>query len=197
MESMIAWIAAFLVALMPQVASVRGETPSGYRARVQHIVEDAAGVALAESEVPHHTGPWGRERGLMRTLAVAWHESMGFHRDVDSGVIRGDGGKSVCLMGIMTDGGHAEGYTISELVNDRRACFSVGFHRMRLSYRTCRTTGLVGLSAYASGNCQKGRKESADMVRMGDRWTEALIAAWKRGEWGSEVHPQGDTEWGH
>jgi hypothetical protein len=121
---------------------------------------------------------------------------MGFHRDVDAGVIRGDGGASVCIMGIMTVNGKAMGFTTSQIINERQVCLLIGYQIMANSYKQC-GKGIYGLAAYASGRCDWGRKESEDMVRMGDRWYVALKAAWKRGEWGTEEHPKGDSEYGH
>lgn len=186
-DSMLAWIVLFLVSVAPPVARVELEGQASYTARVKAIVETAAMVVYDPAEPRVHKGPWGLERSLMLTLAVGYHESMGFRREVDNGTIKGDHGATVCLMGIMVGRGRAEGWTATQLIQDREKCLRVGYHRIRQSLSIC-GSGPNGLAVYASGRCEYGRKVSREMSTLADRWVGKLKVAWEKGEWGAEQH---------
>ena len=86
-------------------------------------------------------------------------------------------------MGIMVGKGDtAEGWTMKQLTEDRILCFTVGYHRMRMSVAKC-GKNVHGLAVYASGRCDWGRKESRDMVTRGYRWFAKAKQALEDGEW--------------
>lgn len=187
MQTMIAWIVTFLVSVAPPVSRCYGEAEDQYEARLHSIVQSAASVAFDLTEERLESGEWGYEMSLMRMLAVASHESMGFNERVDNGQLRGDKGASGCLMGLMVDKrGKAEHWTLKELTEDRHLCFLVGYHRMKLSQRVC-GKGQNSLAVYASGKCHVGRAVSKEMWTQGRDWGWRLVAANERGEWGPRV----------
>jgi len=191
---MVAWIVTLLVAVAPPVSRCYGEAQDHYEQRLSEIVDAAAASVFDLNEERLVGGEWGYELSLMRVLAVASHESMGFNERVDDGRQRGDSGASGCLMGIMGNAqGEAEGWTIKELTNERLLCFLVGYHRMKLSQRVC-GCGVNSLAVYASGRCDWGRKESKDMVVVGRDWGWRLVAGYERGEWGPRIMEPEENE---
>lgn len=189
MEAFITWLIAFILTAVPYGACMEpacAETQDQYEQRIAEIVDSAASVVFDVDEEPLYGGPQGRYESLVHVMSVAHHESMGFRRDVDDGRLRGDKGGSGCLMGIMVgEGGKAEGWTLRQLTKERRLCFLVGYHRMKLSVRKC-GKNIHGLSTYASGRCDWGRKESADMVTRGYRWWGRAKQAHDEGVWITE-----------
>jgi len=191
---MVAWIVTLLVAVAPPVSRCYGEQPDQYKQRLTEIVDAATATVFDLNEERLVGGEWGYELSLMRMLAVASHESMGFNEHVDDGRQRGDSGASACLMGIMGDRhGKAEGWTLRELTNERLLCFLVGYHRMKTSHRVC-GRGVHGLAVYASGQCSKGREVSAVMVKQGRDWGYKLVAAYDQGEWGPRIMEPEENE---
>lgn len=185
MEAMYAWLLTFLLNVAPYGTCTEPacyETQPEYEQRIELTLDAALSVAYDIDEQPLFPGAWGREVSVMHMLAVADHESGHFRKDVDDGRKRGDGGASWCLMGVMVGKGLAEGHTGKQLVADRRMCFSVGYHIMRLSLKQC-GRNLHGLAVYASGSCHLGRSVAADMMRQGRSWFGLLKQGWNNDEW--------------
>ena len=163
-------------------------------ARYGLIADDAAHVAFDPAEPPLFKGPNGRYKTLALLLAVADSES-GFRKDVDVGkgnYSKGDSGQSWCLeqvrLGVATkgkthtrislvDGGGIKyvydgtGYGGEDLVSDRKKCFRVALHIMRVSFDTC--SGLdveKRLSLYASGSCSLGWEASSRRIKKAVKW---------------------------
>lgn len=130
-------------------------------ARYTEIAQDAVDVAFDPEEPPLFKGPNGKIETVALMLSIASYESS-FSEDVDRGVMRGDGGRSWCLMQInvgkdrvlMTGDVYARGRDLGwsgpDLVEERQRCFRTGLHMMRESFRICRD-----LSLYTTGRCVK------------------------------------------
>lgn len=172
------------------------ETPEERLARYQSIAEDA--LITATMSKPLFRGDWGLVRTAAFLIATAYHESR-FLRHVDYGIGKyARNGESWCLLQVwvpegkrtipwnvvedrlprQNDPSHEiqEGFTGPDLVSDRRACFQAGLRVMRSSLGTCRHLPLEErLSAFTSGSCDRGRKESRTRVRtalnmLGSTW---------------------------
>lgn len=141
----LAWLMAAMVALAPPGRVPARETEEAARARYASIVDDLEAV-IADAH--------GTEGEAAMLVAIAYHES-GLRADVDAGATRG-GGVDVCLLQIRTGKADAD-----ELARDRRACFRRGLMLARKSLRACAANPEPErLSAYASGACGRGQKES-------------------------------------
>ena len=186
MQQFLAWLVTFLIALRPS-GHIHDhgcrESEADYAARISAHVDAAASVVFDTDEPSRRIGPWALERSLIDVLAIAHHESQGFCRAVDTGERRADSGKTVCAMGVMTDGGYAGGYALKHLLDERRVCYLVGYRRMRKSWPMCWGWPDSQLRVYASGQCDRGGRESHDMLAAGTRWWGKAFQAWQRGEW--------------
>jgi hypothetical protein len=183
LPSLLAYLLVMLVAARPSGHihdRACWESPGEYEARVARHIDAAA--AQVYSSDPVISGPWGHERTLLHVLAIAHHESYGWCRSVDTGARTGDNGRSVCAMGIMLLDGRAEGYTRAQLLADPAPCYSAGLTRMRLSWGCCGQDPARRLQVYASGRCDRGARESRDMMIVAWRWWGKVESAWKAGE---------------
>ncbi len=197
MKVFIAWIVAFLLAKsplgQPQYGSV-GETPQAREARYGSIATDLSEVIA--SEPPFYAGDHGLVRTASVMLSVAFFES-GFSARVDNGTLRGDAGKSVCLMQLNVGKGKTPpwnkvtgryalpsdntadvepGWTAAELIADRKKCFRAAHRLMRMSIASCSRYGaLESLRAYASGSCGGGSPESRARMSVAVRWYDGHI----------------------
>lgn len=158
------------------------EPAQDYAARVARHIDTAAARVYSIEEPTITAGPWAREETLVQLLAIAHHESQGFCRAVDEGKRTGDRGSSVCACGIMVGHGRAEGFTRRELLADLGPCYTVGLHRLQNSWRRCTAMPHGRLRTYASGRCDRGGRESADMIIRAQSWWGRVLAAWKAGE---------------
>lgn len=152
----ITWLVAAMFAWAPARESER--------ARYTEIASDLAAVTFDEEEAPLFGGASGRAETALLLASIAAHEST-FRKDVDDGRVRGDSGRSWCLMQLHIGGGKTfDGWTGQDLIADRRKCFRAGLHIARWSFHTCTELPLVEkLSAYASGSCGKSA-ESRQMI---------------------------------
>ncbi len=177
--SLLAFLLALLVSARPAGAKLDPPCSEGeqeYQARVaRHIDTAAAWVYSAEPVLLTH------EQTLVQVLAIAHHESGGWCRAVDTGQRTGDHGNSVCSMGIMLNGGTAEGYTRAQLLGDLGPCYSAGLTRLALSWSRCTAMPYGRLRTYASGSCEYGGKESRDMITQADWWWGLVLKAHKEG----------------
>ena len=163
--------------------------------RYRSIADDALEIAFDPKEAPLFSGPIGRSKTAALLLSIANSES-GFRKDVDTGIgerSRGDGGTSWCLMQIKL-GALSKGKTVKrikltsdtfvysnestdiggeDLVVNRKACFRVGLHIIRYSFKACSSLPEdERLSAYASGNCNNGKTASRYRVGMANNWVK-------------------------
>jgi len=192
MKEFVAWIIAFLAAKAPPGQPQYGglmETPRETETRYESIAQDLAEVVASEPSF------FAGEQGLARTasvmLSAAFFES-GFSAKVDKGLLRGDSGRSVCLMQINVGSGRTQpwntvtkkwatpkddpkdvelGWTAAELIADRKKCFIAAHRLMRGSIGACSKYGaLEGLRAYASGSCEGGSDASRRRMSVAIRW---------------------------
>jgi len=147
------------------------------RDRYEAIAQDAVAVAFDAGEKPIYPGALGRTKTALMLLAIASYES-GFRADVDDGTVRGDGGRSWCLMQVnlganrilLNDDGYAfsqdtSGWSGKDLVQDRQRCFRTGLHLMRASHKAC-----GNLSAYTSGRCRKKEPKAIARAARASAW---------------------------
>lgn len=149
--------------------------------RYENIALSALRVAFDPKEEPLFKEAGGRSRTAVTLLAIASYES-DFRADVDSGRVRGDAGRSWCLMQINLGGGGkiqmrgdgygygAPGWTGKDLTEDREKCFRAGLHIARDSLRQC-----GNLSKFTSGHCFRGGEYQANrrMARANALWKNA------------------------
>ncbi len=188
-------IAEWLLALMtafapPERADTEdhfpgwAETSSERRERYASLSNDLYTFVYDPETKPLYGGKKGRARTAALLLAIAYHES-GFARDVDEGPCyrgkhgtskRCDSGVSACLMQIhLGKGTTPEGWTQSDLFEDRRKCFSAGLRLIRKSFLACRALPMKHrLNAYASGSCARGHAGSERLMALGERFAARL-----------------------
>ena len=200
MDSIIAWVVAFLVTNAPpgapQYIPEARETPDETRARYESIAHDLVDVVYDPEEPPLFKGDQGRAKTIAILESIAWYESgKALRRDVDFGeghLARGDHGNSVCLMQINVGKGRTPrynpskkrfaytgdpeselvpGYTADELLQDRKKCFTTALRLARQSFHACGNLPLdQSLRLYASGHCDAGGEESKHRMDKGMKW---------------------------
>jgi hypothetical protein len=141
--------------------------------RYQDIAHDLAAVAEDPQLAPLVTGEHARPRTALLMLAVAYFEST-FARGIDEGRIRGDHGRSWCMMQIKIGKGRTqEGWSGRDLVADRRKCFRVGHRMLRESLATCASVPEdARLGAYVRGRCLKRDRVSELRVMLARAYWE-------------------------
>ncbi len=163
---------AYLLAIMLAALPLERQAPEPPAAALARYEAIAAAVAhVAETDEPAFGGTEGRRRSAVLMLAVSYHESS-WRAGVDDGTVRGDGGRSWCLMQVNLGKGRTlEGWTGPELAADRRRCFGAGLAMLRRSVNACRNSHPFDrLAVYASGRCNVGREASRARMRTADRW---------------------------
>ncbi len=203
-QEFVAWIVAFLIAKAPPgqpqyggLAETRQETETRYESIAQDLSEVVA------SEPPFYAGDQGIARTTSVMLSVAFFESA-FSAKVDKGLLRGDGGRSVCLMQINVGKGRTNtwntvtnkfaspndkaeevelGWNASELLGDRKKCFRAAHRIMRRSIASCSRLGpLEALRSYASGSCEEGSDASRRRMSVAVRWFSAHTPTFKNND---------------
>lgn len=200
METVLAWILAFMVSVAPPGRKTyyteAQETKEDAQARYQSIAEDLVEVVYDPNTKVPFKGSNGRSRTVSVILSIMLHES-GFMKNVDYGVgkyARGDQGNSWCMMQLNVGKGRTlkwnikhdrrprwgddpkdifDGHTGPELVADRKLCIREGLKILRISFSSCGKFGLPlnqRLRVYASGNCREGAEGSAARMNMAIRW---------------------------
>ena len=156
-----AWITSILTALAPvQMDGLKDhEGPSERTARIESIAADIATVVYDPEENPIFMGPRAREQTAAVVSTFAAEEGMNLAASVDTGKRMGDNGRSYCIMQINVGRGKTpEGWTGSDLIEDRKKCIRAGLHALRRSYWACKKNPeRERFAAYASGSCDKGR----------------------------------------
>jgi hypothetical protein len=173
MESFVSYLVAAMLAWVPLHAHAPIETRDDAMARYESIARDVASVALDDAEDPLFGGSDGRTQTAVLMLAVASFES-GYRKVVDEGIRRGDHGRSYCLMQIRVGSGATrEGWSGTQLVEDRKLCFRAALHILRASFSVCRKLPVDDrLSAYATGRCIADAEISRSRVGRARAWWE-------------------------
>ena len=166
-------LATYLVAAMttwvppkshPEGASIATE-------RYRSIATDIATLAMDENEKPVFAGDNGRVQTALLMAAIASYES-GYRADVDEGRVRGDHGRSWCIMQVHVVGTTHEGFRGADLVN-RSNCLASALHLMQESFTICRGQKVEDrLSLYTVGACKEERKAEWRTLRA-VRWFHA------------------------
>ncbi len=199
METLIAWILAFITTQAPPTRPTyypeAKETPEEALVRYQGIAEGIKDVVYDPDEAPLFKGPDGRARTAAVVESIMSHESF-FRKDVDFGLGKsgvGDGGKSWCLMQVQLGkmvNGHTErrivtlpngswryakdkeeGWGGEDLVADRTKCIRAGLHIVRVSFLACAALPVKQwLDVYASGTCDQGQAESEHRMGLAINW---------------------------
>jgi len=170
MNTLVTWMVGTMLLASP--VNPKFETKQEHKDRMVEIAEDIISVTYDTSESPIiPIGKDPRRLAAMLVFGVARHESSFYYNiDKNKGTnSRGDNGRSYCMMQIQVGKGKtSQGWSGPDLINDRKKCIKAGYQYMKRSFGACRRHGqLYGLSAYASGSCDKGRSVSKDMVNMG------------------------------
>lgn len=182
MQLVLTWLVSLMLTMQPSlpVGSEPYETLSQREQRYSSIAEDVLSVAYDPEEKPLVTGPRGRLESALIVLASAYDETR-WRPGVESpeghaalarhGLL--DGGRSYCMMQIHLgpNGRTKEGWTGSDLLEDRSRCIRTGYRIMRGAMGTCRRLPqLERLAAYVSGGCTVGRERSRSRLAMAQRW---------------------------
>lgn len=128
------------------------------QARYVSIARDVAQVASEEK--PLYLGIFAEERTALVLLAIARHES-DFRADVDTGLVRGDHGRS-CTLWQLNRGVVA----CEPLLGDRKAAAREALRAVRQSFGACHGT----LNAYVSGSCDRGQTIAARYLWTAQTW---------------------------
>jgi len=116
--------------------------------RLWEITQDISAVSIDENP----DNPWPL---AVKVATWAASESIGFNKNVDAGIQRGDSGRSWCIMQIhVMNGVTQQGWKGVELVTDRTKCIKAGIDVMNWSQKVCKNNPEhLQLAAYASGRC--------------------------------------------
>jgi len=170
MNTLIIWMISVMLLISP--INPKFESEQEHADRMERIAEDIVSITYDKAEAPIiRIGKDPRRLATMLVFEVAKHESS-FYYNIDKNKgykPRGDNGRSWCLMQIHIGKGKTfQGWTGPELIADRKKCLKAGYQYMKQSFGACRRYGQAyGLSAYASGSCNKARNISKEMVNMG------------------------------
>lgn len=168
-ESLAAWLLAAMVTWYPPTQQYK-EPEAAANERYASIAKDMATVALDPNEPTVFDGPVGRAQTALLLAAIASFESQ-YRRDVDLGEVKGDHGRSWCILQVQVFGKTAENWTGEELVTDRKRCIRVALHRMRESFATCKGLKLpYRLAGYTAGMCFEDPKAASRTTRALSWW---------------------------
>jgi len=171
METLSTWIFTVIMALAnpEKVAKYSNESAEEMTARYHSIAEDMTYVI--ENSEPVFKSDNHKFKTAAVLSALALYES-GFRKSVDNGEVRGDDGRSWCLMQINIGKGNVpvgtdemKKWKGKDLVEDRKKCFKVGLEMVRRSINSC---AVNPLSVYGSGECIKKEPKSRK------RWDAAM-----------------------
>lgn len=160
MSTLTTWILTVLLSIVPpqKISPHTKESVEDMTARYESIAKDMS-KAIEQSK-PLFKGEDVELRTAALLLSIAYYES-GFNKNVDEGHIRGDKGRSWCLMQINIGNGHVivgdsemKSWTGKDLIKDRKKCFAVGLETIRASLNQCHfLDGAGALSGYTTGKC--------------------------------------------
>lgn len=185
--SLTQWVLAALLFMVPPQKAAKQyqaeETAEDREARYRIIAAQVAQVVEEEGPLP--LGKVDQhKRSAALVLSIMLHES-GLRKSVDLGKVRGDGGRSVCMMQLNVGKGTVpwgdetmRTWTAEDLVRDRTKCIRAGYVRLRNSLASCRDERDGDkLSGYTAGSCKK------DHIKAWRRWnTMASLTVRVRGK---------------
>lgn len=172
-----AWLLSLMTWTLPPERVVplisldaRRETVAERTARYGAIAADIVDVVWDDAEPPLFRGDAARERTATVLLGLTRYES-DWHKDVDTGVTRGDHGRSWCIGQVLLDANGekttAEGWTGPDLVADRKKCLRVVLRMARESFRACSSLPVSErLALYARGSCDSEEGRRLSRTRM-------------------------------
>jgi hypothetical protein len=171
MESLVTYLVAAMVAWVPLYVHPQTESSADVRARYESIARDLSAVVLDDAEAPLFNGPDARAQTALLMLSIASFESA-FRKVVDDGVVRGDGGRSYCLMQIRVGQEVTrEGWTGRQLIENRKRCFRAALHMLRTSFNMCHSYPVEDrVSVYATGHCMLDAPISRSRVVRARHW---------------------------
>ena len=165
MNTLSLWILNILISISPPQNQLN-ETEQDARIRYESIAEDMANAI--EMSDPIFKGKDAKFREASLLTSIAFYESSGFRKDIDFGNVRGDSGKSWCLMQINVANNYLkfgnndmQKWKGSDLVSDRKKCFIAAIEAIKLSRKACyKLKESSSLSVYTTGKCIPNQKEA-------------------------------------
>ena len=160
--SLESFILAFILWMDPLMKHVNEEDPAVRLERLKAIAADISTVCNDQKEKPVFEGKDARLKTCMLLASIAYSES-GFKESVDSGLERGDGGRSVCIMQVQ-HGQNDVSHPPLEKLKDRKTCIRAGLNVLRSS--KCNNGSDVNqmLRGYVSGSCEPFDNPKKDAV---------------------------------
>lgn len=168
-QSVVSWLTATMIAAAPlsrfspgRVNQSAVESAEDATARYGDLAEAVARVAYDPDEPPLFAGPHGRAKTALLLLSVAYHES-GFRRDVGTGELRGDHGRSCSYFQFnIGTGTNLAGHTCDDLLASHEVAARDALKLVRVAMRTCIRLSVPNrLSMYVSGRCVPHRQAKA------------------------------------
>lgn len=158
------WIFSVMLAIAPPSERKGVESEVQMKTRYEQIANDME-EAIKSSD-PVFSGEDKDLKLAALITSIAYYES-GFHKMVDNGKIRGDNGRSWCLMQINIGNSNVligtdemKKWSGKDLVKDRKKCFQAGIEVIRNSVNKCSyLKDIDKLSAYTSGKCVVDEKK--------------------------------------
>lgn len=145
------FILAFILWMEPLMKNVASEDPSIRLERYKAIAADIAEVCSDPTEAPVFNGPNARIKTCMLIASIAHNES-GFKHSIDSGIERGDGGRSVGIMQVQHGQKGKLAFTLDQL-KDRKTNIKAGLAVLRNSKCNSGTDMNNMLRGYVNGSC--------------------------------------------
>jgi len=159
-----AWVFSAILALAPSNDYTKKfESELEMKSRYQDIADDL--VDAIHDSPPIFKGHRADLDTAALLVAIAKFES-GFRKDIDNGTVKGDSGRSVCLMQINLGNSKVRvgddemrSWFAKDILLDRKKCFMVAIETIRESMRACKAyKGSDVLSMYTTGSCKKNEK---------------------------------------
>ncbi len=164
MNLLSAWAFSAILALAPSNDYTKKfESETEMKSRYQDIADDL--VEAISSSKPIFKGDRAELDTAALLIAIAKFES-GFRKDIDNGIVKGDSGRSICLMQINLGNGKVkvgndemQSWYAKDILADRKKCFMVAIEVIRESMKSCKSyKGSDVLSMYTTGTCQANEK---------------------------------------
>lgn len=165
MNTLSLWILNILISISPP-QNQPNESEQDAIARYQTIADDMASAIEGSDLIFKGKDAKFKEASLL--TSIAFYESSGFKKDIDFGKVRGDSGKSWCLMQINVANNHLnfgndemQTWKGQDLVSDRKKCFLAAIEAIKISRKTCfKLKESSSLSVYTTGKCIPNQKEA-------------------------------------
>lgn len=168
--AMTQWILAALLFMVPPTRAAKQyaaeETVAERTARYESIAAQVDQVVREEG--PLFKGNNAEKYSAALVLSIMLHES-GLRKAVDDGRVKGDGGRSVCMMQVNVGNGTVpwgdetmRSWSAKDLIEDRLKCIRAGYIRLRSSLAQCRSSANSDkLSSYTAGSCRTSEVKAA------------------------------------